>query len=192
VASRGVLANDDGLACDVEVCSMFKIVPVIGVTLGTFLLAYTAFQFPTTPATSPGWSQVVSAVTSNESITPEPQATAPPTAPPKIASDGGQRPNEPGYKMLIRCLSDLDDLLDTVRDPTTFARIKPQLRARVQQHVAQVAHANGGMARLSRAAAKEMQKAMNRHTQSMLQANQVAPGVRDFFEHEIAGLLKAN
>jgi hypothetical protein len=62
----------------------------------------------------------------------------------------------------------------------------------VRQHAAQAAeHPNPGMAPLSRPAAQELQKAVNRHTEAVVRANQVAPGVMGFFEKEVAALLRA-
>ncbi len=72
---------------------------------------------------------------------------------------------EPAYKAVIHCLSDMDDLLDTVHDPASFAVVKPQLLSRAKQHAAQASeYPNQGMTQLSRSAAMEMQKAANRHT----------------------------
>ena len=80
-------------------------------------------------------------------------------------AQGGQVPNEPVHKSVIRCLSDMDDLLDTIHDPASFALVKPRLlsRAREQKALAS-ANPNQGMSQLSRSAAQEMQKAVNRHT----------------------------
>ena len=43
---------------------------------------------------------------------------------------------------------------------------------------------------LSRAAAKEMQAAINRHTESLIRATDVVPSVRELFEKEIAAIMK--
>jgi hypothetical protein len=177
---------------------MSKTVPIIGLIAATYFLVSTAFQFPIppssiAPATPPGWSRVVSAITDDGRGQPEPQGIKPSDAPPKTTPSGSQRSNEPAYKVLIRCLSDLDDVLDTIHDPATFAAAKPRILGRVRDHVAQVsALANPGMGRLSRSAAKEMQTAMNRHAKSLMEANQSVPGVTAFFDHEVAALLGAN
>jgi hypothetical protein len=100
------------------------------------------------------------------------------------------RDYEPAYKLLIRCLGDIDDLLDTVKDPAGFAMVKPMILSRVRQHVAEGKnHPDQGMTQLSKAAAKEFQEAVNRHTVSMIRANEKATGVAKFFEKEVAPLV---
>ena len=44
-----------------------------------------------------------------------------------------QRSSEPVHKVLIRCLGDLDDLLDTVHDPASFAAVKPKILSRMRR-----------------------------------------------------------
>ena len=98
--------------------------------------------------------------------------------------------NEPAYKSVVRCLGDLDDILDGITSPASFAAAKPKLLNRVRQQAALAAeHPNQGMTQLSKAAAKEMSKAANRHTESMIRANNIAPGVAAFFEKEVAAVL---
>jgi hypothetical protein len=99
--------------------------------------------------------------------------------------------SEPTYKTLIRCLSDLDDMLDSIVNPATFVTVRPLLLKRVRQHVADVSDRSQGMAKLSPAASQEMQQAMNRHAASLTRAIKVAPGVEEFFSHQIAAVLSA-
>jgi hypothetical protein len=98
--------------------------------------------------------------------------------------------NEPAYKSVIRCLSDLDDILDGITGLDSFTAAKPKLLAHVRQQAALAAEAgNQGMQQMSKAASKEMKKAVNRHTESLIRANNVAPGVAAFFEKEVAAIL---
>jgi hypothetical protein len=103
-----------------------------------------------------------------------------------------ERPAEPVYKSLIQCLGDLDDLLDTIHDPATFAAARPRLLARAREQADYAkAYPGGGMARLSRSAAKELQIAMNRHAGSLERAYRAVPAVKPFFENELAKILGA-
>jgi hypothetical protein len=165
---------------------MNKVAPLVGFAVAAFFCFRAASQFPDPLADSPKSLLATPPVVGNP---PETQSDSSPATPRQATA---QRPYEPAHKVLIRCLSDVDDLLDTIRDPASFAAVKPKLLSRVRQHVAQASeHPNPGMARLSRAAAQEMQKAMNRHTESLIRADRVAPGVRAFFEKDIAAILNA-
>jgi hypothetical protein len=154
---------------------MWKIAPLIGLTVATFFTFRVAMNLPhplggepeTLPKTSP----------------------ASPRAP---TTQGSHHTTEPAYKAVVRCLSDMDDLLDTVHDPASFAAVKPQLLSRARQHAAEAsAYPNQGMTQLSRAASLEWQKAANRHTEALARAIQAAPAVRGFFEQDIATILSA-
>jgi hypothetical protein len=103
------------------------------------------------------------------------------------------RPSEESlHTVLIRFLGDLDDLLDTIHDPASFEAVKPKLLRRAQQQAELAAQKpNRGGAQLSKAAGKELQKAVNRHTASMERAIGVAPGVKRFFEKDMAAILNA-
>jgi hypothetical protein len=154
---------------------MWKIAPFIGISVATCFAFQAAMNLQnplggkpeTLPKTSP----------------------ATPRAEPAHAS---QHAIEPAYKVVIHCLSDMDDLLDTVHDPASFAAVKSQLLSRAKQHAAQASeYPNQGMTQLSRSAAIEMQKAANRHTEALSRAIQVAPAVRGFFETDIATIMNA-
>ena len=153
---------------------MQKVVPLIGIIVATFFTFRVAKNLP-----DPLSSHPVS-----------PLKTSPAT-PPVATSQGGQPPNEPVHKAVIRCLSDMDELLDTIHDPASFAAVKPKLldRARQQRDLA-LANPNQGMSRLGRAEKLEMQKAVNRHSQSLARAIEVAPAVRELFEKDIAAILR--
>jgi hypothetical protein len=160
---------------------MQKFAPLVGFAVATLFVSYSALQF----------SGISASLTQKQPADPpatRPNAAARPEAPRPAAA----RPHEPAYKAVIRCLSDMDDLLDTIDGPASFAAVKPKLLRRARQHAAQASeYPDQGLARLSKAAAKEMQKAMNRHTQALARAIRVAPEVRDFFEKDIAAVLKA-
>ena len=89
---------------------MWKIAPLIGITVATFFAFQAAMNLQnplgsnpdTLPKTSPATSRAESA-------------------------HGSQHTLEPAYKAVIHCLSDMDDLLDTIHDPASFAAVKPQL-----------------------------------------------------------------
>jgi hypothetical protein len=147
---------------------MQKMVPLIGILVASFFTFRAAKNLPD-PLSS--------------------QPASPPKTP--VAKSQGRQPlNEPVHKAVIRCLSDIDDLLDTIHDPASFAAVKPKLLSRAQQQKDLAsAHPNQGMTQLGRAEKQEMQKAINRHTQSLTRAIQVVPEVREFFEKDIAAIL---
>lgn len=114
-----------------------------------------------------------------------------PTEPRAAAAPVTTKSNEPAFKSLIRCLSDVDDILDRITGPASFATAKPKILDRMRQQAALAkANPNQGMSQLSKAASKEFSKAVNRHTESMIRANSVAPGVTTFFENEVAAIMK--
>jgi len=154
---------------------MQKVLPFIGIMVATFFTFRAANNLPNPLSSQPA----------------SPPKTSPATLP-VATSQGSQSANEPVHKAVIHCLSDMDDLLDTIQDPASFAAVKPQLLSRAQQQRDQAsAYPNQGMTRLSRADKQEMQKAVNRHTQALARAIQVAPAVRGFFEKDIAAILQA-
>lgn len=107
-------------------------------------------------------------------------------------TEAGVRAAEPVHKSLVRCLNDLDDLLDTIHDEASFAFAKPKLLSRAREQAAQAAmHPNAGMTQLGRAAAYEIQQASNRHMKSLTRAIEAVPAVRDFFEKEMGAILKS-
>src|SRR5947209_3869914 len=164
---------------------MLKISPLAYFGVATIFVSYTAFQFSKVSATLTDRQAAVPAVAGD----PQPDQTDPPPEPPRPAQKG-KRPEFSVHKALIRCLSDLHDLLDTVHDPASFNAIKPKLLNRMHQQVALVAaHPDQGMVKMSKAAALEMQKAVNRHTEAMIRANEVAPGVSDFFAKDVAAII---
>jgi hypothetical protein len=148
---------------------MQKFIPLISFGVAAIFVSYSAMQF----------SHVSGNITAKEVAAPPPQPAQP-----------SRHPNEPVHRMLIRCLTDVDDLLDTIRNPASFAAAKPKILNRMRQHVAQAGvQPNQGMARLSKTAAQEMQKAMNRHTEALIRANEAAPGVVEFFQKDVAAVL---
>lgn len=157
---------------------MNKFVPLIGMAVATAFVGRAALQFSDLPITNPA------ATAGDNSVETRPKASA--DAPTGRADNSR---SEPAYKAVIRCLSDLDDLLDSIVNPATFVTIKPLLLSRVRQHVSHAADHPQGMTKLSRTASEEMQQAMNRHAASLTRANKIAPGVTAFFEHEVASVL---
>jgi hypothetical protein len=107
-------------------------------------------------------------------------------------SSNNDRSDEPAYKLLIRCLNDVDNLLDTVKDPASFEAVKPRILRRVRQHkeVGQ-SHPEQGMTQLSKSAAAEFEKAIKRHAASVIRAESVAPAVTDFFKNEVRPVMEA-
>jgi len=159
---------------------MNKIVPLIGLLVATVFAGRAAVQFSDLPITKPATAGPDGS---------DPVGTRTKTSPGPAATRGDRNRNEPVYKALIRCLNDLDDLLDSIVNPATFVTVRPLLLSRVRQHVAEASENQQGMAKLSRAASQELQQAMNRHAESLTRANKVAPGVTRFFEHEMAAIL---
>ena len=92
---------------------------------------------------------------------------------------------------LVRCLGDVDDLLDTVRGAASFAEVRPTILRRVHQHAA-AGHRTPDPGRLSRAAAEALRAATDRHAAAVRRADRVAPGVAKFFEHDVAAVLNPN
>jgi hypothetical protein len=154
---------------------MFRLAPLVAFGVATVFVGYSAMQF----------SYVSSVITAPKEDAP---STVPPTLP--IAPPLTARSNEPGLNLLVRCLSDIDDLLDTIHDPAGFEAVKPKILDRMRLHVAQgSALRNQGMKKLSKAEAKEMEKATNRHMTSLSRADQVAPGIVPFFQKEVGAIL---
>ncbi len=156
---------------------MNKVIPLIGIAVASIFAGRAVMQLSDLPITNPAATAAGSPPELQPKASAEPQTTR---------GDG-----EPPHKAIIRCLGDLDDLLDTISGPAAFQAVKPIMLGRVRQFADRAAeHSNRGMAKLSRAASKEMQTAMNRHAQAVTRANSVAPGVTRFFEHEVASVLK--
>src|SRR5262249_48928018 len=159
---------------------MYKIIPVIfGLSVATFFVGYSTMQMDRTSnilkygsPEPPGWAR--------ESLRKREEPTA--DATPRWSSNS-DRADEPVHKLMIRFLSDLDDLLDTIKDPASFESVKPRILRRVRRH-ADLAkeHPNQGMTRFSKSEAKEFEKAVNRHAASLMRADTAAPGVQDFFK----------
>jgi hypothetical protein len=151
---------------------MNKILPLIGVAVATGFVGYAGVQFSGIPITDPADDAGKA-------------AQVRPKAPQRTAADD----EEPPYKALIRCINDLDDLLDSIVNPATFQTVKPLMLKRVRRHVAEMEEREHGMGELSRDAAREMQQAIKRHAASLARANSVAPGVNDFFSQHLAAVL---
>jgi hypothetical protein len=167
---------------------MYKIVPVIiSLTVATFFVAYSSIQMTRTSnilqygtPEPPGWAR--------ESVKKREEPTA--EATPRWSSNN-DRDAEPTYKIFIRFLGEVDDLLDTVKDPASLEGVKPRILRRVRQH-ADLAkeHPQQGMTQLSKSASAEFEKAVKRHAASTLRADSVAPGVTEFFKNEVAPILE--
>src|SRR5436190_4046690 len=99
---------------------MFRIAPVVAFGVATIFVGYSAMQF----------SHVSSVITETKEAAPPAVPPTMPLAPPLTA-----RSNESGQKMLVRCLSDIDDLLDTIHDPASFEAVKPKILDRMRRHV---------------------------------------------------------
>jgi hypothetical protein len=158
--------------------------PAIAICVATYFASNAARQM----------SEAGAALTPTRTvIAPDPgppadQPSEPAAEPPKKPTT--RRPAEPVHKSLIRLLTDLDDLLDTIHDPASFAAVRPKLLRRVCEQADYAAeHAGQGMSRLSKSAAKELQKAADRHTASLARATRVAPGLKPFFDQELAPIL---
>jgi hypothetical protein len=96
----------------------------------------------------------------------------------------------PAHRVLARCLNDVDDYLDTIQDPTSFAKLRPHILGRVRRHVAEMrAYADSGTTLLNKAASQELKKAADRHSQSLARAVRAVPAVREFFNTEVAAAL---
>ena len=166
---------------------MYKVVPaVIGLSVATFFVCYSSMQMDRASnilkygsAEPPGWARE----TTRKREEPTAEAT------PRWSSNN-DRTEEPVHKIMIRFLTDLDDLLDTIKDSASFESVKPRILRRVRRH-ADLAkqHPNQGMTQFSKSEAKEFEKAVNRHAASLVRAEAAAPGVTDFFKNEVQPLL---
>jgi hypothetical protein len=161
---------------------MKKYIPLIAIGMAAFYM----YRASNLIALAPGSGPTVAydgGAGNNARSTVQPQAK---TARATSSSD------EPAYKSVVRCLTDLDDILDSITGPASFAAAKPKLLNRMRQQVALVAeHGNQGMQQMGKTAQKEMAKASNRHTESLMRADKVAPGVVKFFEKEMAAVLNS-
>src|SRR5262245_52560682 len=145
------------------------------------VLYATAYRWTIPPAGEPP-SAFVSGATQGAIVSGMPVPEAGPEQPAATPNAEVRGAADPVHKVLIRLMGDLDDILDQIRDPASFAAAKPKLEARVREHADWVARQpNKGMSQLSQAAAGELQVAANRHARSILRAESVAPGVRAFF-----------
>jgi hypothetical protein len=172
---------------------MYKLVPLIGVFTATCMVAYSSSQMSKAskainatgpcPWEPPVWSG-------------KPSARAPDQPPSDVripSAPTAERPKEPGYKVFVRFLGDVDDLLDKIQDRASFEAVKPKILARVRRHVADAKdHPNPGLTQLSKAAAKEWESAAKRHAESLTRANKVVPGVLIFFQKEAGALFESN
>jgi hypothetical protein len=161
---------------------MNKYIPLLGLALAAFYMFRVSNELSkTADAIAPGANDV--AIANKPDAPPAP---APKAAPARADSVR----DEPAYKSVIRCLNDVDDILDTITNQATFAAAKPKLLNRVRQQAALAAqHSNQGMTQMSRAASKEMQKAVNRHTASVMRADSAVRGVVAFFEKDVAAAM---
>jgi len=173
---------------------MHKIAALFGMFTATILCGYSYMQMSKAstalktngpcPWDPPEWSG-------------KPSARAPDQPPSDVripsSARRDDRPHEPGYRVFIRFLGDVDDLLDKVQDRTSFEAIKPKILARVRRHVADAKdHPNPGLTQLSKAAAKEWESAANRHAESLTRADRAVPGVLIFFQKEAGALFQSD
>jgi len=155
---------------------MPKFVPIVGVLSALLFTGYGAVNMHMAART----------ITKNCPDAPEPEPERPRGKP----TEAGIRAAEPVHKSLIRCLNDLDDILDTIQDDRTFAAARPKLLGRAREQVAKAQlHPNAGMTPLGRVAAHELQEAVRRHDKSLGRAVIAVPAVRRFFETEMAAIL---
>jgi len=168
---------------------MYKVIPaVLGLGVATFFVGYSSMQMDRASnilkygsAEPPGWAR--------ETLKKREQPTA--DATPQWSSNN-DRAAEPAFKILIRFLGEVDDLLDTVKDPASFEAVKPRILRRVRQHKELAKqHPDQGMRQLNKAESKEFEKAVTRHAASALRADSVAPGVTDFFKNEVGPIMEA-
>jgi len=124
-----------------------------------------------------------------------PALTSENTDPPKSSPRGqpsaaAVRAAEPVHKSLIRCMNDMDDILDTIHDDRSFAAAKPKLlqRAREQAALARL-HPDGGMTQLGQLAQYEIREASKRHMKSLTRANEAVPALNKFFNDEVGAAL---
>src|SRR5262249_35504611 len=104
---------------------MPKSATLISLAVATVFVSYSAVQF----------SGVSTALTQKQAASPpvtRPNTAAKPDAPQPVAA----RPDELVYKSVVRCLGDMDDLLDAVHDAASFAAVKPKLLDRARQQAA--------------------------------------------------------
>src|SRR5437763_14989188 len=106
---------------------MYKIIPVVvSIGVATFFVGYSSMQMDRTSnilkygsPEPPGWA--------GETRKKQPQPTV--EATPRWSSNN-DRTAEPAYKIFIRFLGDVDDLLDTIKDPASFERVTPRILRR--------------------------------------------------------------
>jgi hypothetical protein len=172
---------------------MYRVVPLVAIPIALYFVASSAVQLSNTASAINSTHAVMSEILANQADAPTEQpADKPPEPPSPGKARVIQRTAEPVYKSLIHCLSDFDDILDTIQDPVSFAAARPKLLARAQEQSDYAkAFPGQGMSRLSKSAAKELQQAINRHSESLERAIRVAPGVKPFFEKELAPILGA-
>jgi hypothetical protein len=166
---------------------MQRLLPLVGVLIATYFAGNAAVQMSQTAAViTPSGAATCPATC--EAADPPSDPADEPRSPKKAGAD--PRPFVPVHTALIRFLSDMDDLLDTVHDPASFAAARPKLlaRARAQADLAEQ-QPGRGMSRLSKAAGRELQKAIDRHTESLGRAIRAVPAVRPFFEKDMAEIM---
>jgi hypothetical protein len=96
----------------------------------------------------------------------------------------------PAHRLLVRCLGDVDDFLDSINDSASFEAVKPHILGRVRRHVAESrAYGDSGTTGLSKTASQELRKAADRHSQALGRAIRVVPAVRGFFDKDVATAL---
>src|SRR4051812_8137769 len=94
---------------------MFKVFALFGLIVALMFMGYAAFQY----------SNVAAAITRQEDAGPQPDLPAAPNL--TII---------PAHRLLARCLSDVDDFLDSIHDPASFAAVESHILGRVRRHVA--------------------------------------------------------
>jgi hypothetical protein len=135
---------------------------------------------------------VSAAVTMQRTLPPiaNEKSDNPKSSPRGQPSPAAVRAAEPVHKSLVRCMNDMDDILDTIHNDASFAAAKPKLlkRAREQAALARL-HADGGMTQLGQLAQYEIREASKRHAKSLSRAIEAVPGVNVFFNDEVGAAL---
>jgi hypothetical protein len=169
---------------------VIRLIPaIIAISVACYFAGNAAYQMNGAASAINSYDAVAAAVQANSA---DPPAECRPEPKPDPNARVIERRAEPVYKSLIHCLADIDDLLDTIHDPATFAAARPKLLARAHEQADYAkAYPGGGMARLSKSAAKELETALKRHAGSLTRAYRAMPAVKPFFENELAKVLEA-
>jgi hypothetical protein len=150
-----------------------KFIPMIAIGLGAFYAMSAAIMMQKT----------LPALTSETTDAPKPSPRGQPSA-------AAMRAAEPVHKSLVRCMNDMDDILDTIHDDRSFAAAKPKLLQRAYEQAAQARlHPDAGMTQVGQLAQYEIREASKRHMKSLTRANEAVPALNKFFNDEVGAAL---